>query len=470
MILNFPVQQVPTTINRDLIARYNLSGPRYTSYPTALQFQDDFKRADYDHALKVMPPDAPLSLYLHVPFCATLCYYCACNKIVTKDHSKSVTYVDYLKREIALHAKALGKRRRVVQMHWGGGTPTFLSHQEMAMVIDTLHQHFDFVGGDTGSSIGEYAIEIDPRAIASDTMAVLAKLGFNRLSVGVQDFDERVQKAVNRVQSFEQTRDAIVQARAHGFRSVNVDLIYGLPFQTEETFHDTLNKILELDPDRLSVFNYAHLPAHFKPQQAIPNYALPSAEEKLRILEYTVGFLTRSGYVHIGMDHFAKPDDELAVAQRQGLLHRNFQGYSTHAECELLGLGVSAISELGDSYIQNLKDLDSYYNALDKHELPIWRGVRCTQDDQLRRQVIMQLICHFHLEFAQIEQAFGVVFHEYFARELERLQDFIDDGLVCVHKEGIEVTSLGRLLIRNICTVFDRYLSEMAEGRFSRLI
>ncbi len=466
MILNFPIQQVPTTINRDLIARYNLSGPRYTSYPTALQFTDDFTRADYDQALRKIAPDAPFSIYAHMPFCATLCYYCACNKIITKDRNKSITYVEYLKREIALHAKALKTRRRVTQMHWGGGTPTFLSHAEMTAVVECLKAHFDFAPKEEG----EYAIEIDPRAVQDDTIAHLASLGFNRMSLGVQDFDERVQKAVNRIQSYEITERVVKAARENGYRSINIDLIYGLPFQSEETFRHTLEKVLQLSPDRLSIFNYAHLPSHFKPQQGIPVHALPSAEEKLRILEYTVGFLTRAGYVHIGMDHFAKPEDELAVAQRNGQLHRNFQGYSTHAECELLGLGVSAISELGDSYMQNVKDLDSYYGMLDRDQLPIWRGVRCDADDDLRRDVIMQLICHFHLDFKAIEQQHGIRFRDYFARELERLEEFVDDGLVTMHEDGIEVAPLGRLLIRNICTVFDRYLSDMAEGRYSRLI
>ncbi|HEX4910162.1 MAG TPA: oxygen-independent coproporphyrinogen III oxidase [Permianibacter sp.] len=466
MILNFPIQQAPTAINRDLIARYNLSGPRYTSYPTALQFRNDFTVQDYQKALASLNPETPLSLYLHMPFCATLCYYCACNKIVTKDRTKSSTYVEYLKREIALHAKNLGRKPKVKQMHWGGGTPTFLSHPEMAAVVKTLHQHFDFAPRDDG----EYAIEIDPRSIQSDTLAFLGELGFNRVSLGVQDFDERVQRAVNRIQSYEQTEQAVLQSRAHGFRSLNIDLIYGLPFQTEESFRHTLEKVLTLQPDRLSIFNYAHLPTHFKPQQAIPTYALPSPEEKLRIMEYTVGFLTRSGYAHIGMDHFAKPDDELAVAQRNGQLQRNFQGYSTHAECELLSLGVSSISQIGDYYFQNVKDLEQYYAMLDEHKLPLWRGVKLDEDDRIRRAVIMQLICHFHLEFAKLEAQFGIIFRDYFKRELERLQEFVDDGLLLIHEEGMEVTPLGRLLIRNICTTFDRYLSDMAEGRYSRLI
>ncbi len=466
MILNFPIQQVPTTINRDLIARYNLSGPRYTSYPTALQFHDQFKRADYDKAVKTIKPNAPLSIYVHVPFCATLCYYCACNKIITKDQRKSLTYVDYLKREIAMHAKTLGNQHVVQQMHWGGGSPTFLTHNEMAAVFDCLRQHFPFADKDKG----EFAIEIDPRTLHEDSLQFLSNIGFNRISLGVQDFDERVQKAVNRIQPYEITEKAVRQAREHGFGSINIDLIYGLPFQTEESFRQTLNKVLELSPDRLSIFNYAHLPSHFKPQQSIPSYALPSAEEKLRIMEYSVGFLTRSGYVHIGMDHFAKPNDELAVAQREGHLHRNFQGYSTHAECELLSLGVSGISQLGNSYCQNYKDLDKYYDALDRHELPIWRGVRCDADDDVRRDIIMQLICHFHLEFKAIEGRHAIQFKDYFARELMRLQEFVDDGLVIIHDEGIEITPLGRLLIRNVCTVFDRYLADMAEGRFSKLI
>ncbi len=466
MILNFPLQQTPTTINRDLISRYNLSGPRYTSYPTALQFHDRYTRRDYDQSVAKVDAQAPLSIYVHVPFCATLCYYCACNKIITKDQRKSVTYVDYLKREIALHAKALGNQHVVSQMHWGGGTPTFLTHAEMAAVFDCLRQHFQFESREKG----EFAIEIDPRAIQDDSLKFLGKLGFNRVSLGVQDFDERVQKAVNRIQPYEVTEKAVKQARENGFGSINIDLIYGLPYQTEESFRHTLNKVLELQPERLSIFNYAHLPSHFKPQQSIPSYALPSAEEKLRIMEYSVGFLTRSGYVHIGMDHFAKPDDELAVAQRNGQLHRNFQGYSTHAECELLSLGVSAISELGDSYCQNYRDLDQYYDALDRNELPIWRGLRCSADDELRRDIIMQLICHFHADFAVIEKRHNIQFKKVFARELERLQEFVDDGLVVVHEDGIEVTPLGRLLIRNICTVFDRYLADMAEGRFSKLI
>lgn len=466
MILNFPLQQIPTNINRELIGRYNLSGPRYTSYPTALQFQQDFSASDYRTAIASMPIEQPLSLYLHMPFCATLCYYCACNKIVTKDQTKSMTYVEYLKKEIALHAQALGNRRHVKQMHWGGGTPTFLSHQEMAAVIGCLRNHFDFAPKDEG----EYAIEIDPRAIQSNTLEFLASLGFNRISLGVQDFNPKVQKAVNRIQSYEQTREAVLQARANGFRSLNIDLIYGLPFQTEASFRETLKQVLQLDPDRLSIFNYAHLPTHFKPQQSIPTDALPSAEEKLRILEYTVEYLTQQGYAHIGMDHFAKPDDELAVTQRNGKLQRNFQGYSTHGDCDLLGLGVSSISQVGDFYFQNLKNLDAYYDNLDHHQFPFWRGVQLDGDDCIRRAVIMQLICHFHLEFARIEQRFGIDFRSYFQRELHHLQDFVADGLILVQDQGLEVTPLGRLLIRNICTLFDRYLADMTEGRYSRLI
>ena len=465
MILQFPIQQAPISINRELIARYNLSGPRYTSYPTALQFTEDFRKADYQQAIAQTDPKAPLSIYIHIPFCATLCYYCACNKIVTKDRRKAQTYVEYLKREIALHAKLLGGRR-VTQMHWGGGTPTFLSHTEMAAIVDCLHHHFEIAP----SSEGEYSIEVDPRAVNDDSMQRLAELGLNRLSLGVQDFDPKVQKAVNRVQSFELTEKVIQQAREHGFRSINLDLIYGLPYQTEQSFRETLDKVMLLSPDRLSIFNYAHLPSHFKSQAAIPKQALPSAEEKLQILEYTVSFLTRNDYVHIGMDHFAKPNDELAVAQRNGQLHRNFQGYSTRAECELLALGVSGISQIGDSYFQNLKDLDGYYEALDKSSLPLWRGVKLDADDKLRRDVIMQLICHFNLEYSVINQLHGIDFQSHFADELQRLQNFADDGLVTIDEQGIEVAPLGRLLIRNICTVFDRYLSVMMQSRFSRLI
>lgn len=465
MILQFPIQQLPTNINRSLIARYNLSGPRYTSYPTALQFTDDFNAKRYLSAVGATSKDDPLSIYIHIPFCATLCYYCACNKIVTKDHSKSLTYTEYLKREIALHARQLGGRK-VTQIHWGGGTPTFISPEEMNAIMECLHHHFELVPREQG----EYSIEVDPRAVNDDSIPFMASLGLNRLSVGIQDFDPKVQKAVNRLQSFEQTEKVIVQAREHGFHSINVDLIYGLPYQTEETFKETLEKVLLLSPDRLSIFNYAHLPNHFKPQAAIPKNALPNAEEKLKILEYTVGFLTRSGYVHIGMDHFAKPDDELAIAQREGRLHRNFQGYATRSECELLALGVSGISQLGNSYFQNQKDLDSYYASIENNELPLWRGVTLDKDDELRRDVIMQLICHFHLEFETIGKKHAIVFKDYFSKELENLKSFAEDGLVNIHNDGLEVAPLGRLLIRNICTVFDRYLSAMAEGRFSKLI
>lgn len=465
MILQFPIQQTPTSINRELISRYNLSGPRYTSYPTALQFSDAFQTSDYQHAVKQVSEEAPLSIYLHIPFCATLCYYCACNKVVTKDRNKSLTYTNYLKREIAIHAKQLGGRK-VTQIHWGGGTPTFLSHAEMAAIIECLHHHFELAP----KSEGEYSIEVDPRAVNDRSMEFLAELGLNRLSVGVQDFDPKVQKAVNRIQSFELTEKVIQQARKNGFTSINIDLIYGLPYQTEQTFRETLDKVMRLSPDRLSIFNYAHLPMHFKSQASMPTQALPSAEEKLQILEYTVNFLTSNGYVHIGMDHFAKPEDELAIAQRDEHLHRNFQGYSTHSECELLAIGVSGISKISDAYFQNEKELASYYKALDNSKVPLWRGVTLSKDDHIRRDVIMQLICHFHLAYKTIEDEYQISFADYFREEMLRLKAFEEDGLVSVCQEGIEVAPLGRLLVRNICTVFDRYLSEMAHCRFSRLI
>ncbi len=449
----------------DLIRRYDKSGPRYTSYPTAVQFHEGFGEKDYRRCAR-RGASRPLSLYVHIPFCDTVCFYCACNKVVTKDRRKARPYLERLFKEIAMQAELFEGSRVVEQLHWGGGTPTFLSHEEMQELVAVTREHFP--SRDDGQ--GEYSIEIDPREADRSTVGLLAALGFNRISLGVQDFDPRVQRAVNRIQSQEETQVVVDAARAEGFRSVSVDLMYGLPHQTAESFLVTLEKIVGMAPDRLSVFNYAHLPTLFKPQRRIDEADLPSAGEKLRILRRTVDYLTQAGYVYIGMDHFAKPEDELAVAQREGALYRNFQGYSTHAGCDLVGLGVTSIGMVGNSYSQNVRDLESYYRRLDAGRLAVFRGIELDTDDRLRREVITQLICLFALDIPQVEDDYEIVFGEYFAPEIQELRDMAADGLLLLGPDRIEVTPRGRLLIRNICMVFDRYLREKSEQRFSKVI
>lgn len=453
----------------DLIKRYDKSGPRYTSYPTAVQFHEGFGEQEYRavaNGTNDESPKRPLSLYFHIPFCDTVCYYCGCNKVVTKDRSRAAPYLERLHREIEMQAALFDSDRTVDQLHWGGGTPTFISHDEMQGLMDKTRERFKLHDDDTG----EYSIEIDPREVQTDTIALLRRLGFNRMSLGVQDFDERVQKAVNRVQSEAQTLGALEAARNAGFKSLSIDLIYGLPFQSEESFSRTLDRILEISPDRLSVFNYAHLPELFKPQRRIADEDLPAPEEKLNILRMTIEKLTDAGYLYIGMDHFAKPDDELAVAQREGTLYRNFQGYSTHADCDLIGLGSTSIGQVGRSYSQNLKELEAYYEAIDAGRLAVFRGVELSDDDVLRREVITQLICHFHLDKGAVAAKYGIDFDDYFAVELEELKAMQDDGLVDLTSERIAVTLAGKLLIRNVCMVFDRYLRERKNQRFSKVI
>jgi len=453
----------------DLIRRYDKSGPRYTSYPTAVQFHAGFTEADYRAQAQCSNQTAaprPLSLYFHIPFCDTVCFYCACNKVVTKDRKRASPYLGRLHREIALQGDLFDRSRAVEQLHWGGGTPTFISHEEMQELMDVTREHFRLRDDDRG----EYGIEVDPREIRPETLEVLRRLGFNRLSMGVQDFDPVVQKAVNRIQSEAETFAVLERARALGFRSINMDLIYGLPYQTVESFARTLGKIIAASPDRLSVFNYAHLPELFKPQRRIAAADLPSPQAKLDILQMTIERLTEAGYVYIGMDHFARPDDELAVAQRNGTLYRNFQGYSTHAECDLVGLGMTAIGMVGDCYSQNQRTLDAYYAALDAGHLPVMRGVVLDADDKLRRAVITQLICHFALDFATIERAHAIHFPDYFAAELAEIRTMQHDGLLDVDTASIRVRPAGKLLIRNICMVFDRYLREKQEKRFSKVI
>ncbi len=452
----------------DLIKRYDKSGPRYTSYPTAVQFNDGFTTDHYQQARQISNQQAgPVSLYVHIPFCAHVCYYCACNKIITKRKEKSQPYLDTLFKEIEMRSQGYDKNRPIEQLHWGGGTPTFINHEQMTALMNKLKQHFNLLDSDDR----DYSIEIDPRELQPDTLAHLKSIGFNRVSLGVQDFDEKVQIAVNRVQPLEMTRNTLEQARELGFKSINIDLIYGLPFQSRASFAQTLKTVLELNPDRLSVFNYAHLPERFMPQRRINEADLPSAEEKLGMLEDSIRLLTQAGYHYVGMDHFAKPDDSLAQAQLQGKLHRNFQGYTTHEDCDLVALGVSSISQVGDSYFQNSADIKEYTRCIENHELPIKRGVILTNEDDLRRAVIKQLICHFELSFEEINQAFNIQFVDHFQDALAALQPYVEDKLVEINDNGITVTPKGGLLIRNICMAFDEYLTSPNHSvRYSKVI
>ncbi len=451
----------------DLIRRYDKAGPRYTSYPTAVQFHTDFGVDDYRAQVEASNASGrDLSLYFHIPFCDTICFYCGCNKIATKDRSRAEPYLRRIYKELAMQSELFDPGRKVRQLHWGGGTPTFISHDEMRELMNMTRRYFDLVD----DSEGEYSIEIDPREATAETIAILREVGFNRMSLGVQDFDPGVQKAVNRIQSEEQTYAIIEAARKEGFHSVSLDLIYGLPHQSTTTFAATLEKVLAMSPDRLSVFNYAHLPEIFKPQRRINEADLPKPDEKLAILKSTIETLIAAGYVYIGMDHFAKPNDELALAQASGSLYRNFQGYSTHADCDLVALGVTSIGKVGDCYAQNLKPMDDYTARIDNNELAIFRGITLSADDVLRREVINQLICNFVLTFADIEKQFKINFADYFASELEDLKPMMEDGLVEISAEGIRVSSSGKLLIRNICMVFDIYLRNKTEQRFSKVI
>ncbi|PAS94631.1 MAG: oxygen-independent coproporphyrinogen III oxidase [Candidatus Dactylopiibacterium carminicum] len=407
----------------------------------------------------------PLSLYFHIPFCNTICYYCACNKIITKDHSLSARYVDYLSREMALQAEALPGAREVVQMHFGGGTPTFLLPEEMSRLMAEIRKHFVF------QPDGEYSIEVDPRKVSRERVFQLAAEGFNRMSVGIQDFDPQVQRAVNRIQSEDETRQVIEAARAAGFRSVSIDLIYGLPHQNAERFGKTLDRVLAMAPERLALYNYAHLPTRFMPQRRIHEADLPVPEEKLRILAQAIERLTQEGYVYIGMDHFARPDDELAVAQREHALQRNFQGYSTHAECEMLAFGISAIAKFGNGFSQNQRELEPYYEALDKGELPVMRGWHISADEALRNTAIQRLMCDFSLSFDAIDQAHGIEFTNYFATELAELQVLADAGLLSLSPRGLQVTPAGRMLVRVIAMCFDAHLRlDREKRRYSRVI
>lgn len=446
-----------------LIEKYNYSGPRYTSYPTALEFNESFNEQDFITAA-IRYHDRPLSLYIHIPFCHKLCYFCGCNKLITRQTHKVTQYLDALDVEIESRAP-LFKNRTLSQMHWGGGTPTFLTNEEIARLMASLKQHFHFADD------AELSIEIDPREITPDTIDHLANLGFNRLSMGIQDFNHEIQNLINREQDENLIRQLIKQARKNHFASISLDLIYGLPKQTVASFTETLNKVIDISPDRLSVFNYAHLPSRFAAQRKIKDHDLPNASEKLQILQTSIEKLTQSGYQFIGMDHFAKPSDELAIAQQQNKLHRNFQGYTTQGEADLLGLGVSAISMLGDSYAQNQKDLKIYQNQIATKGNGLWKGFNLSLDDKIRRDVIKQLICHFYLDKTTIEQQYHIVFDDYFAQDLALLKPLESDGLVTIRQHVIKVQPKGHLLIRNICMCFDTYMRRMArQQQFSRVI
>lgn len=455
-----------TEFDPDLIRRYDRPGPRYTSYPTALQF-GDFPVSGFSKAIEDSPfRHRDVSLYVHLPFCATLCYYCACNKIVTKKREPAREYLAALDREIDLVAP-LFENRMVSQLHWGGGTPTFLDDEQITHLTRRLHESFSF----REDREGEFSIEIDPRTVDEGRIAHLRQCGFNRLSFGIQDFDEKVQAAVNRRQGFDETLSVMRAAREEGFESISVDLIYGLPFQTIESFRETLEKVATLAPDRISIYNYAHLPDRFAPQKRIIAMDLPTADNKLKILELCIDFLTDAGYVYIGMDHFALPDDELAVAQREGTLQRNFQGYSTFADCDLVGLGVTSISHVGQTYTQNEKDIDAYQDRVVDGELPLLHGIQIDHDDQVRASVIKALMCDFKLDFNALGDRFSINVADYFSDELDAFKDFIEDGLVVVTPDGYAVTERGRFLIRNICMVFDRYLkAPSGSPRYSKAI
>ncbi|MDH5425578.1 MAG: oxygen-independent coproporphyrinogen III oxidase [Gammaproteobacteria bacterium] len=458
------------TLSKEQFERYNTSGPRYTSYPTAIEFHEKFSQSDYEAASQRSNDQSnkPISLYYHIPFCDTICFYCACNKIATKDRSKAGTYLAALFKEIEMQGRLYNNERIVDQLHLGGGTPTFISLKQMQSLFAKTAEHFNLRNDDKG----EYSIEIDPRECSPEMIAGLREIGFNRLSLGVQDFDINVQKAVNRIQPDELTFRTINAARENNFHSVSVDLIYGLPLQTVDSFASTLDKMITAAPDRISLFNYAHLPHVFKPQRRINENELPASEDKLIIFNQSIQQLTDAGYVYIGMDHFARADDPMNAAQKNGQLHRNFQGYSTHAQCDMVAMGVSSISEVNNVYSQNVKTLDEYYAAIQAQHLPIQKGITLTQDDMLRKHIIEQLMCNFRLDYAEISQQFNIEFSTYFSKELAALNNMHTDNLLELQENSLEINLLGRLLIRNICMVFDTYLQNaQANGqRFSKVI
>lgn len=454
----------------DLVRKYDVNGPRYTSYPTANLFADTFSTARYEEALcrlgdNMEGHNSPLSLYVHLPFCATICYYCACNKIVTNNRKHAEAYLPRLLHEMEMVSGLLPRAHDVEQLHFGGGTPTYFSNEQFTRLFAALDTHFHLrSNGDR-----DYSIEIDPRTVDTSRVAFLAGLGINRMSLGIQDFDPSVQQAVNRIQSEADTAAIMQAARDNGITSLSVDLIYGLPLQTPTGFAETLTRVIDLGPDRISLYSYAHLPSRFKTQRQINGEDLPDAASKLQLMQLATNLLDQAGYLYIGMDHFAKPEDTLVRARHDGTLHRNFQGYTTHGHCDLIGLGVSAISSAGRVYAQNAKTLDDYYHQIDQHRLPIERGLTLTDDDVVIRDVIGQLMCYFELDLAALEATYGDDLRKQFASAMEALRPLQSDGLVSVQGDVIRVTPKGRFLIRNVCMTFDAYLQQQTV-RFSRAI
>ena len=457
-------------VSLGLLQKFDVAGPRYTSYPTADRFVEAFGDEEYKRTLAQRFNEEgarpqPLSLYVHIPFCDSLCYYCACNKVITKHHSRSAEYLRYLALELALHTDLIGKGRVVSQLHLGGGSPTFMNDDELRALMALLQQHFQLAPG------AELSIEVDPRTVDVARIDALASMGFNRLSFGVQDFDPAVQKAVHRVQPAEQVFTLVHAARERGFDSINVDLIYGLPLQSPASFDRTLAQITELRPDRIALYGYAHLPQRFKPQRRIHDAELPKASAKVAMLARSLEALLAVGYVYVGMDHFALPNDPLAVAKRQGRLHRNFQGYSTQPDCDLIALGVSSIGRVGATYSQNAKTLDDYYDLLNHGRFPVVRGLALTRDDLLRRAVIMAIMCQGAVHFESIALAYLVDFQRYFATELEALKPLAEQGMVTVDADSIEVTDTGWFFVRAVAMVFDRHLqANLHLNRFSKIL
>lgn len=456
------------TFNRQLVEKYDRPGPRYTSYPTAPQFSEEFNAQAYAQAAQQSNQniDKPLSIYVHIPFCKSLCYYCACNKIITQKTQKAVEYLEYLKKEIVMQAQLFDKQRLLTQLHLGGGTPTYLTSEQLSELMDCVRTNFNLDESDNH----EFSIEVDPRTIDTDRIQELRAQGFNRLSFGVQDFDADVQKAVNRLQSEQQVFDLVAAGRAANFKSISVDLIYGLPLQTVDSFDRTLDKIIELRPDRIAAYSYAHLPEMVRAQRLIRKEDMPPPERKMELLELIIQRLTNAGYVYIGMDHFALPDDELVIARENGTLQRNFQGYSTHAECDLIGLGITAIGYINGHYSQNVKVLSEYYEALDNNQLTVVKGYQLSEDDLLRRDVIVDLMCHSSIHYTKYETKYGIRFAEYFADALAKLQETVDDNLVRIDDEQLELLPQGQLMMRVVAMAFDAYLGGAQKGSFSRTV
>ena len=464
-----PIRNNQVHLDLETIEKYDTTGPRYTSYPTAVEFRegidsDDYQKAAMEANGAFLPRE--LSLYLHLPFCRHLCFYCGCNKIVTKNKQKSDQYLDYLFREIKMHGELIDRDRKVAQLHLGGGTPTYYTVEQIEMLMNHVRRYFNIVSADDR----DYSIEIDPRTVGYQYLLNLIRLGFNRISLGVQDFDPQVQKAIHRLQPEAQTRDLMLQARSLGFQSINVDLICGLPKQSEHSFARTLDRIIDCAPDRISIYSYAHLPAMFPAQKRIDEDDLPEANEKIALYQMTAEKLLAAGYQHIGMDHFARPDDGLAIAASEKTLHRSFQGYTTHKDCDLIGIGVSSIGSMENLYYQNARDLDEYYRLLDEEHLPIKRGVKLSLDDNIRKSVIMQIMCEGKIDKDQIQRFHGIRFDVYFDSELQTLDKLVKDGLLEVDERQIKITPTGRFFLRNIAMVFDAYRQTGSGNRFSKLL